>query len=203
MDFIGPFPSSHGYDYIRVIVCHLTSMVHLILVNTTNTADELAMIYLREVVRLHGLPKSIVSDRDSKFTSKFWRELHRLMGVKLLIFPNTSNYVLDLPPELKDRHIHLRFHVSLLRKHEANDNALFPQREAHTFYDFGADDSAEWLVDEIVGHEWPGQKCQFHVRWMLGDNTWEPYEHCKDLAALDEYCCLMGVKSWRSLPHKK
>ncbi|OJT03559.1 Transposon Ty3-I Gag-Pol polyprotein, partial [Trametes pubescens] len=71
-------------------------------------------------------------------------------------FPNTSNYVLDLPPELKDRHIHPHFHVLLLRKHEANDDALFPRREARAFYDFGVDNSAEWLVDEIVGHEWAG-----------------------------------------------
>ncbi|OJT11495.1 hypothetical protein TRAPUB_11986 [Trametes pubescens] len=118
-------------------------------------------------------------------------------------FPSMLNYMLDLPPELKDRHIHPRFHVSLLRKHKTNNDALFSRREARVFYDFRADDSAEWLVDEIVGHEWPGQKCQFHMWWTLGDNTWEPYKHCKDLATLDEYCCLMGVKSWRSLPHKR
>jgi hypothetical protein len=45
----------------------------------------LSWIYLKEVVRLHGLPESIVSDRDLKFTSKWWRELHRLMGAKLLM----------------------------------------------------------------------------------------------------------------------
>lgn len=71
MDFVGPFPTSHGFDYIWVIVCWLTSMVHLIPVNTTNTADDLAMMYLQEIVQLHGLPESIVSDQDSKFTSKF------------------------------------------------------------------------------------------------------------------------------------
>jgi len=85
MDFIGPFPEIDGYNYLWVVICHMINMVHLILVNTKTTASQLSWIYLKEVVRLHGLPNSIVSDRDSKFTSKWWRELHRLMGVKLLM----------------------------------------------------------------------------------------------------------------------
>ena len=85
MDFMGPFPESEGYDYLWVVICRLTSQVHLIPVKTTVKASELAWIYVKEVVRLHGLPDSIVSDRDSKFTSKFWRETHRLLGTKLLM----------------------------------------------------------------------------------------------------------------------
>ncbi len=76
MDFTGPFPTSLGYNYLWVIICRLTSNVHLIPIKTTTNALELAFIFLREVVRLHRLPHSIVSDRDSKFTSKFWHELH-------------------------------------------------------------------------------------------------------------------------------
>jgi transposase InsO family protein len=45
----------------------------------------LASIFLKEVVQLHGLPESIVSDHDPKFTSKWWREIHRLLGTKLLM----------------------------------------------------------------------------------------------------------------------
>jgi Integrase zinc binding domain len=85
MDFIGPFPKSQGYDYLWVVICRLTSMVHLIPVNTTVKASELASIYIREVVRLHGLLDLIISDRDSKFTSKFWKETHRILGTKLLM----------------------------------------------------------------------------------------------------------------------
>jgi hypothetical protein len=84
-DFIGPFPTSKGYDYLWVVICRLTAMVHLVPVNTTTTASELAWLYVRDVVRLHGLPESIVSDRDTKFTSKFWREVHRILGTKLLM----------------------------------------------------------------------------------------------------------------------
>ena len=83
--FVGPFLTSQGYDYLWVIICRLTSMVHLVPVNTTIKASELALIYVKEIVRLHGLPDSIVSDRDSKFTSKFWRETHRMLGTKLMM----------------------------------------------------------------------------------------------------------------------
>ena len=72
MDFVGPFPESNGHDYLWVILCCLTSMVHLVPIQTTTTASELAWLYVREVVRLHGLAETIVSDRDLKFMSKFW-----------------------------------------------------------------------------------------------------------------------------------
>ena len=85
MDFIGPFPRSKGFDYLWVVICRLTSMVHMVPVNTTTKASELASLYVKEVVRLHSLPDSIVSDRDSKFTSMFWRETHRILGTKLLM----------------------------------------------------------------------------------------------------------------------
>ena len=85
MDFVGPFPESRGFDYLWVVLCRLTSMVHLVPVSTTITAVELSWKYLREIVRLHGLPSSIVSDRDAKFTSRWWQELHRILGAKLLM----------------------------------------------------------------------------------------------------------------------
>src|SRR6266571_6237111 len=83
MDFTGPFPMSLGYDYLWVIICRLTSNVHLIPIKTTMNALELAFIFLHKVIRLHGLPHSIVSDRDSKFMSKFWHKLHQILGVQL------------------------------------------------------------------------------------------------------------------------
>ncbi|QRV72049.1 Transposon Tf2-1 polyprotein [Ceratobasidium sp. AG-Ba] len=85
MDFMGPFPQSGGLDYLLVVICRLTSMVHLIPTQTTITAQDAAILLLREVVRLHGLPDTIVSDRDSKFIATMWQELHRLLGVKLLM----------------------------------------------------------------------------------------------------------------------
>ena len=85
MDFIGPFPESDGFDYLWVIICRLSSMVHLIPVNTTTTASQLSPIFVKEIVHLHGLPGSIVCDRDSKFMSKWWREIHRILDIKILM----------------------------------------------------------------------------------------------------------------------
>lgn len=365
MDFVGPFPPSHGFDYLWVVLCRLTSMAHLIPLSTTVRASELAWIFVRDIVRLHGLPDSILSDRDSKFTSRFWREVHRILGTRLLMstafhpqtdgateranrsivqilrsvvrpdqndwvdqlplvefalnstvssstgfapfelnfghmprmatqLPHTatvpgvrqfaeqvlenlacahdaiiasrvhqtyhanrsrrsedvqhgehtpwqpgdlvylstenltlpahrarklaprfigpyrilsgdsttSAYTLDLPAELVKRGIHPTFHASLLRRHEPNDDAVFPHRDVAVFYDMGSPDDQEWYVDEILAHTWVGKKPEFHVKWTLGDTTWEPLEHCKDLAALDQYLELLGVSDWRQLPRK-
>ena len=59
--------------------------VHLVPTTTTVTARGIMWLILKEVMRLHRIPESIVSDRDTKFTSIFWKELHRLMGSKLLM----------------------------------------------------------------------------------------------------------------------
>ena len=85
MDFIGPFPKSKGFNYLWVVLCRLTSIVHLVPVNTMTKASELASLYVKEVVHLHRLPDSIISDRDSKFTSMFWCETHQILGTKLLM----------------------------------------------------------------------------------------------------------------------
>ena len=85
MDFISPFLESEGFDYLWVVICRLTSMVHLVPMFTTTKASELAWLYIKEIVRLHSLATSIVSDRDSKFMSKFWHETHKVLGTKLLM----------------------------------------------------------------------------------------------------------------------
>ena len=63
----------------------MTNMVHLIPTRTDATAKQIAELYVKEVIRLHGLPESIVSDRDVRFTSQFWKELSRLLGQRLLM----------------------------------------------------------------------------------------------------------------------
>jgi len=119
-------------------------------------------------------------------------------------YPNESRYILDLPPELKAQMIHPSFHVSRLCTFNANDNKLFPRCEVRAYYDFGEAEDSEWLVDEIIAHQWKGTKVSFLVQWNLGDTTWEPYSECKDLMALDRYLELLGVegKDWHNLPRK-
>jgi hypothetical protein len=85
MDFIVQLPlTDEGYDALMVVVDRLSKMMHCIPMHTTDTAEDVARIYLSEIFRLHGLPRTIVSDRDSKF-ARFWRALHQLFGTKLSI----------------------------------------------------------------------------------------------------------------------
>ena len=72
MDFVAGLPRTvKGHDSIWVIVDRMTKSAHFLPVRTTYTVDKLAEIYIQEIVRLHGVPLSIVSDRDSRFTSTF------------------------------------------------------------------------------------------------------------------------------------
>jgi transposase InsO family protein len=61
----------------------LTKVAHFIPVKTTYTSGQLADLYLSRTVSLHGVPKTIVSDRGTQFTSRFWRSLHQALGTKL------------------------------------------------------------------------------------------------------------------------
>lgn len=67
-------------DSIWVIVDHLTKSSHLLHVRTTYNVAKLIEIYISEIVRLHAVPSSIVSDQDPKFTSHFWGALHEALG---------------------------------------------------------------------------------------------------------------------------
>ena len=71
MDMSGLPRSSKGYDSIWVIVDRMTKSAYFLLVKTTNPVKKLARLYLKEIVRLHGVPISIVSDRDARLTSMF------------------------------------------------------------------------------------------------------------------------------------
>ena len=82
---MGPLPKSNNFDYLLVVIDRLTSQVHLMPTMMMVTTRGVTWLILKEVMRLHGIPESIVSDRDTKFTSIFWKELHRLMGSKLLM----------------------------------------------------------------------------------------------------------------------
>ena len=74
MDFIIGFPMTwKQHDSIMVVVEKLTKESHFILVNSTHSTDDIAKISMKEIFKLHGLPKEIVSDRGVKFTSNFWK----------------------------------------------------------------------------------------------------------------------------------
>ncbi|WVZ62205.1 LOW QUALITY PROTEIN: hypothetical protein U9M48_011975 [Paspalum notatum var. saurae] len=84
MDFITGLPRTQaGYDSIWVIVDRLTKVAHFIPVKTTYSGARLAELYISRIVCLHGVPKKIVSDRGTQFTSHFWQRLHESMDTKL------------------------------------------------------------------------------------------------------------------------
>jgi transposase InsO family protein len=84
MDFITGLPrTSKGYDSIWVIVDRLTKVAHFIPVKTTYKGAQLAELYMARIVCLHGVPKKIISDRGSQFTSIFWKSFHENMNTKL------------------------------------------------------------------------------------------------------------------------
>ncbi|KAL0361723.1 UNVERIFIED_CONTAM: hypothetical protein Sradi_3856800 [Sesamum radiatum] len=67
-------------DAVWVIVDRLTKTAHFLPIRQNDSLDKLAELYVSEIVRLHGIPTSIVSDRDPRFTSHFWGSLHRALG---------------------------------------------------------------------------------------------------------------------------
>ena len=84
MDFVSGLPRSPmNHDSIWVIVDRLTKTAHFIPILMTYSMDRLAELYVQHIVRLHGVPKSIVSDRDTRFTSKFWKSLQNALGTRL------------------------------------------------------------------------------------------------------------------------
>jgi hypothetical protein len=84
MDFVVGLPHTQaGYDSIWVIVDGLTKVAHFIRVKMTYSGATLVEIYMSQIVCLHGVPKKIVSDRGSQFTSKFWEKLHDSMDTQL------------------------------------------------------------------------------------------------------------------------
>ncbi|KAL4032914.1 hypothetical protein IC575_005997 [Cucumis melo] len=113
MDFITGLPRTlRGFTVIWVVVDRLTKSAHFVPGKSTYTAGKWAQLYMSEIVRLHGVPVSIVSDRDARFTSKFWKGLQTAMGTRLdfstAFHPQASRSV---EPCLEDmlRRVHWNF----------------------------------------------------------------------------------------------
>jgi hypothetical protein len=89
LDFITGLPkSTKQNDAIMVVVDKLSKATHFIHVKSTCKAIDIAIIFMKEIFRLHGMPKEIISDRDIKFTSNFWKYL--FVGIETKLIFSTS-----------------------------------------------------------------------------------------------------------------
>ncbi|GJR64651.1 putative reverse transcriptase domain-containing protein [Tanacetum coccineum] len=84
MDFVTKHPkTTNGYDTIWVIVDRLTKYAHFLPMRETDPIEKLMKLHIKEIVTRHGVPVSIISDRDGRFTSLFWQALHKALGNRL------------------------------------------------------------------------------------------------------------------------
>lgn len=89
IEFVIGFPCTHRqHDFILVIVDRITKSAHFLPVQTSYSAEDYARIYLRELVKLHGLPLTIISGRGTQFTSHFWKAFQKGFGTRVYLNTN-------------------------------------------------------------------------------------------------------------------
>jgi imidazoleglycerol phosphate dehydratase HisB len=117
--------TQRGFDSIFVVVDRFSKMTHFIPCHKTSDATHVANLFFKEVVRLHSLPKSIVSDKDTKFVGHFWRTLWKKLGTNL-------SFILAYQPQTDGQIevVNKRFGIllrSLVTEHHNQWDHILPQ----------------------------------------------------------------------------
>ena len=158
MDFIVGLPKvQRGYNALWVIVDRLSKSAHFIPIKDTTTSDQLGQIYVKEIVRLHGVPKVIVSDRDARFTAAFWNGLQKALGTRVSLstayHPQTDGQTERTNQVIEDM---LR---ACCMDHKANWNDILPLVE------FAYNNSYQATIKMAPYEALYGRKCRSPLHW--------------------------------------
>jgi hypothetical protein len=167
MDFVTELPRMQkGNNSIWVIIDRLTKVAHFILVKTTFGGATLARIYLKEIVRLHGIPRTIVSDRGTQFTSKFWMSLQKAMGTKL-DFSTAYHPQTDGQTERVNKVLEDLLRACVLTFDKSWESSL-------PYAEFSYNNSHQTSIKMSPFEALYGRKCQTPLMWSnVGEKTLE------------------------------
>jgi hypothetical protein len=165
MDFIVSLPpTARKKDSIWVIVDRLTKTAHFIAVHTTYSVQDYAKLYVDQIVCLHGIPKTIVSDRGTQFVARFWEQLHESLGTKLI---RSSSYhpQTDVQIERVNQIVEDMLRASIMHFNKSWDKCL-------SLAEFSYNNSYQASLKMVPFEALYGRRCRTPLNWSeAGERT--------------------------------